>query len=107
MGTNIYIRRKVPRMVPEYDETHVAKLSYGWKVHFDGSSMDGGYGVSIGSISDLRQYLDSGDWELIDEYGDRVTLDYVLSHDDDPFNSSVSCDYYDNYGYPWSRREFS
>jgi len=39
MGTNIYIRRKVPRMVPVYDSTHIAKLSWGWRAHFDGSSM--------------------------------------------------------------------
>ena len=75
-GTNIYMRRKEPRMVPEYDETHVCKLSSGWKVHFDGSSAcDNAWeprdeqAPSIGSMDDLRGYLNTGEWELVDEYG--------------------------------------
>lgn len=119
MGTNIYLRRKEPRMVPEYDEVHVAKLSSGWRAHFDGSSMAGtSWNLSdkaprIGSMDDLRGYLDTGEWELIDEYGDKTTLEEVLAHDDyrrdgELRNTRVSMDdYYDREGYPWSRREFS
>ena len=119
MGTNIYLRRKEPRMVPEYDEVHVAKLSSGWRAHFDGSSMAGAswdlsdQAPRIGSMDDLRGYLDTGKWELIDEYGDKTTLEKVLSHDDyrrdgKLWNTRVSMDdYYDRDGYPWSKREFS
>lgn len=119
MGTNIYLRRKEPRMVPEYDEVHVCKLSYGWRVHFDGSSAhDNGWEPldehqpRVGSMDDLRGYLDSGEWELVDEYGDATTLEEVLAHDEvkrdgQLWNTRVSSDnYYDREGYPWSRMEF-
>ena len=124
MGTNIYLQRKEPRMVPEYDAVHVCKLSAGWRVHFDGSSAanngwdydydaEGATRPRIGSIDDLRGYLASGEWELVDEYDRKCTLDDVLSHDDYVYegekrNTRVSMDdYYDREGYPWSRREFS
>lgn len=120
MGTNVYIKRKEPRMIPEYDETHVCKLSYGWKVHFDGSSaVDYPWesecdeqAPRIGSMDDLRGYLSTGEWELVDEYGRKWTLEDVLAHDDyrkdgELWNTRVSLDdYYDRDGYPWSRREF-
>lgn len=121
MGTNVYLQRKVPRMVPEYDRTHVAKMSAGWRVHFDGSSAaDNTWdwearpdeAPRIGSMDDLRGYLETGDWELVDEYGDKTTLEDVLSHDDymrdgRKWNTRVSMDdYYDSNGYPWSTQGF-
>ena len=101
-------------MVEEYDETHVAKLSAGWRAHFDGSSAahapwdtDDIDKPRVGSMDDLRGYLSSGEWELRDEYGEPTTLDEVLAHDDNPRNSQVPMDdYYDREGFPWSRREF-
>lgn len=117
MGTNIYMRRVVPRMVPEYDEIHVAKLSYGWRAHFDGSSAydpsTDEHAPRVGSMDDLRGYLATGEWELVDEYGDNITLEEVLAHDEyridgELWNTRISLDdYYDREGYPWSRGEFS
>lgn len=116
MSTNIYLRRREPRMVPEYDEVHVCKLSYGWRAHFDGSSALEDWDERrphVGSMDDLRGYLDSGEWELVDEYGDETTLEEVLAHDEvtrdgQLWNTRVSNDdYYDREGHPWSRREFS
>lgn len=106
-------------MVPTYDAVHVCKLSYGWRVHFDGSSMhesdwgEESHRPRIGSMADLRGYLESGEWELVDEYGDKTTLEEVLEHDEyerdgELWNTRVSMDdYYDREGYPWSRGEFS
>jgi hypothetical protein len=106
-------------MVPVYDETHVCKLSYGWRAHFDASSMypepwdePDKEAPRIGSMADLRGYLDTGEWELVDEYDEKTTLEEVLEHDKyecdgELWNTRVSCDdYYDREGYPWSRREF-
>lgn len=117
MGLNIYMQRKEPRMVPVYDGVHICKLSSGWRVHFDGSSATDEYGNEytprIGSMDDIRGYLSTGEWELVDEYGDSTTLEEVLSHDQymvdgELWNTRVSLDdYYDREGYPWSRREFS
>lgn len=106
-------------MVPTYDAVHVCKISYGWRVHFDGSSLhesawdDNGQRPRIGSMADLRGYLDGGEWELVDEYDRKITLEEVLEHDKyerdgELWNTRVSMDdYYDREGYPWSRREFS
>jgi len=110
MSMNVYMRRKEPRMVPTYDEIHICKLSGGWRVHFDGSSVDQNeYDMQaprVGSMDDLRGYLATGEWELVDEYGDVTTLEKVLAHDNER-NTRVSLDdYYDREGYPWSRREF-
>ncbi len=120
MGTNVYLRRKEPRMVPTYDEVHVCKMSAGWRVHFDGSSARDNcwepldeHQPRIGSMDDLRGYLSTGEWELVDEYDNVTTLEDVLSHDSymrdgELWNTRVSLDdYYDREGYPWSRREFS
>lgn len=120
MGTNVYLRRKEPRMVPTYDEVHVCKMSAGWRVHFDGSSARDNcwelldeHQPRIGSMDDLRGYLSTGDWELVDEYDNVTTLEDVLSHDTymrdgELWNTRVSLDdYYDREGYPWSMREFS
>lgn len=104
-------------MVPTYDEIHVAKLSGGWRAHFDGSSMDEWRDADdprprVGSMADLRGYLDTGDWELVDEYGEACTLEDVLAwdemlHDGELWNTQVSdWNYYDREGYPWSRTEF-
>lgn len=107
-------------MVPTYDEVHVCKLSAGWKAHFDGSSAcepqwwDGECQTPrIGSMDDLRGYLGTGEWELVDEHGDKATLDYILEHDSymyygKLFNTEVNPDnYLDREGHPWSRVEFS
>lgn len=120
VGCNYYIQRKEPRMVPEYDMVHVGKLSCGWRAHFDGSSaVDDAWEPldehvpRIGSMDDLRGYLGTGEWELVDEHGRKATIDEMLSHDEvvrdgKLVNTRVSpSDYLDREGYPWSRFEFS
>ena len=121
MGTNVYLRRRVPRMAPTYDEVHVCKLSAGWRAHFDGSSAagtswdwdDDPHRPRVGSMDDLRGYLESGEWELVDEYDEPTTLEEVLAHDEYKrdgrlWNTRVNPnDYIDREGHPWSREEFS
>lgn len=117
MGTNYFIKRREPRMVPVWDMTHIAKTSSGWRAHFDGSSASqqerDPETPRIGSMDDLRGYLSTGEWEIVDEYDRPATLGQILAHDDyqrdgEPFNTRVECsDYLDREGYPWSMREFS
>ena len=107
-------------MVPVYDKTHVAKTSYGWRTHFDGSSAhedrwwDGAEDEPrIGSMDDLLGYLSTGEWELVDECGEPATVEGILEHDAARkegylCNTRVPYDcYFDRNGYPWSRTEFS
>jgi hypothetical protein len=84
MGTNYYLRKKKPTL---HECVHVGKCSGGWKMHWQAT--DNGIGDwprwcdedpcvpeltlphAINSVEDIRAYLITGDWELVDEYGDR------------------------------------
>lgn len=68
MGTNFYLRKVKPRLV--YDEYHIAKRSYGWKIHFQDSE-EYKYeddSPSYHSVDDIRRLLESGEYQLADEY---------------------------------------
>lgn len=62
MGTNFYLRNKKPRLV--YDETHIAKTSWGWKPSFECHAGE------IESVKQLKTVYDSGEYTIVDEYGD-------------------------------------
>lgn len=75
MGTNFYLRRVKPREV--HDLMHIAKRSAGWVIHFQDSS--DGYAEphdevpdppEFRSVAEIRDLLESGEWQLADEYGD-------------------------------------
>lgn len=75
MGTNYYLRRVEPRFT--HDLMHIAKLSAGWIVHFQDST--DGYAdphddipepPDFHSIADIRRLLESGEWQIADEYGE-------------------------------------
>lgn len=75
MGTNFYLRRVKPREV--HDEYHIAKRSGGWKIHFQDSTEyqnefygDGPEPPSYHSVGDIRKLLESGEYQLSNEYGD-------------------------------------
>ena len=76
MGTNFYLRRVKPREV--YDEYHIAKRSAGWRIHFQDSTTytdqwwrgsDEPEPPSYHSVADIRALLESGEYQLSDEYG--------------------------------------
>lgn len=69
MGTNFYLRRVKPREV--HDEYHIAKRSGGWVIHFQDSTpyrFDDN-APSYHSVDDIKRLLESGEWQLSDEYG--------------------------------------
>ena len=62
----------------EYDryekEIHICKISYGWKLLFQANEHL--YDCTWESMTDyIRQAIDSGEWEMIDEYGNAYSLD--------------------------------
>lgn len=74
MGTNYYIKRVKPRLV--YDEYHIAKISAGWRVHFEAyphSAEDYPYEPcdeerpEVASVADIRALLESGEYRLTNE----------------------------------------
>ena len=67
MGTNFYLRNKKPRLV--YDEIHIAKTSCGWKPVFEQHVGE------IESVKQLKNVYDSGEYIIVDEYGDEYTWD--------------------------------
>ena len=75
MGTNFYLRRVNPR--PVHDLMHIAKRSAGWVIHFQDSTegyaeqhFDDPEPPEFRSVADIRALLESGEWQLADEYGD-------------------------------------
>lgn len=79
MSTNFYLKRVRPREVR--DEYHIGKRSLGWKPLFEGyeANLPGWATVvlqddedprpSVHSTDDIERLLESGEWQLADEYG--------------------------------------
>lgn len=106
MGTNFYIMAKKPRVVEVYDKFHIAKTSCGWKPLFDGT-------CGCGSVEKLKERYDTGDWEIMDEYGERYDWEQfaqrVLNHCPDGKNhyESGMRTRDDDEGYEFSFGKFS
>ncbi len=97
MGTNYYLRKKEPTI---HETIHIAKQSWGWRTSWQHTderdwprwcdddpcvvSEDDGiivYGPvlpwPIDSVDDIRRYLENGEWEIVDEYGDVAEPDVI------------------------------
>lgn len=88
MGTNYYLQRKKPTL---HESIHIGKCSFGWRMHWDscdegqwprwcdtdhsysfgesGEDAEPALPHSIHSMGDIRAYILTGEWELVDEYG--------------------------------------
>lgn len=56
------------------NEIHICKISYGWQLLFQAN--ENLYECTWNAMTDyIRQAIDSGEWEMIDEYGDAYSLD--------------------------------
>lgn len=58
-----------------YDkDIHICKISYGWKLLFQAN--ENLYDCTWKAMNDyIRQSIDSGEWEIVDEYGNAYSLD--------------------------------
>lgn len=91
MSVNYYIRKVDPIEVrPEF---HIGKRSYGWKPLFETyhSDMPYTYGVDVGRpyidrVSDIKALVESGEWEIIDEYDEVVTYEQFIDHMDTDYD---------------------
>lgn len=109
MGCNVYLKKKVTsKMIAEIkslvseesikdgtlvdeieklnEKIHICKISGGWQVLFDHNNHKF-YEMNRKSLGDfITKQIESGEWELIDEYGNQETLEnlwgYVESHKD-------------------------
>lgn len=55
-------------------DIHICKISYGWKLLFQAN--ENLYDCTLDSMTDyIRQAIDSGEWEMEDEYGNAYSLD--------------------------------
>ena len=55
-------------------DIHICKISYGWKLLFQAN--ENLYECTWKAMTDyIRQAIDSGEWEMIDEYGNAYSLD--------------------------------
>ena len=76
-------------------DIHICKISYGWKLLFQAN--ENLYECTWKAITDyIRQAIDSGEWEMVDEYGDAYSLD-DLKEDFDKHKDGFDNDSYDAY----------
>ena len=76
-------------------DIHICKISYGWKLLFQAN--ENLYECTWKAMTDyIRQAIDSGEWEMIDEYGDAYSLDDL----NEDFEKLLSTDSYDRNGNP-------
>lgn len=78
MGTNFYLRRVEPVRVETTYKMHFAKRSGGWVICFQDSTEGWCEPTVLGepeppefrSVADIRALLESGRYQVADEYGD-------------------------------------
>lgn len=121
MSTNFYIKRTKPILC--FPEFHIAKRSAGWKpLHQSNVQADDYFNIEterpiIESREDIKRYIDSGEWEVVDEYGTEYTYDEFIHYLDDNFKyetdesrrSHTTCDigcYMRSDGTEWTQTDF-
>lgn len=124
MSTNYYIRRTKPILT--FPEFHIGKRSYGWRGLFEANSRTDDvfeYETErpvIHSLDDIRSYVESGEWEIVDEYEERVSYERFVEIMTKPFASEIENGielkghssptfgtYIDRKGNEWTQTEFS
>ena len=76
-------------------EIHICKISYGWKLLFQANEHL--YECTWKAMTDyIRQAIDSGEWEMIDEYGNAYSLD-DLKEEFEKHKDGFDNDSYDAY----------
>ena len=93
------VRGVIEFLQDEYDryekDVHICKISYGWKLLFQANEHL--YECTWKAMTDyIRQAIDSGEWEMIDEYGDAYSLD-DLKEDFEKHKDGSDNDSYDAY----------
>ena len=93
------VRVVIEFLQDEYDryekEIHICKISLGWKLLFQAN--ENLYECTWKAMTDyIRQAIDSGEWEMVDEYGDAYSLD-DLKEDFEKHKDGFDNDSYDAY----------
>ena len=82
MGTNYYLRRTKPVLC--FPEFHVGKKSAGWFGLFEATDTNDFYfgfetqKPAITCAEDIRAAVGSGEWELVDEYGEEEDVEHFI-----------------------------
>ena len=93
------VRGVIEFLQDEYDryekDVHICKISYGWKLLFQANEHL--YECTWKAMTDyIRQAIDSGEWEMIDEYGNAYSLD-DLKEDFEKHKDGFDHDSFDAY----------
>lgn len=93
MGLNFYLRRTRPiEVTPEF---HIGKRSYGWLPSFEANDSDRDFWPVecdrpvVNSVDDISRYVESGDWEIVDEEDRGYTFAEFIHYIDDDFPSET------------------
>lgn len=106
MSTNFYLRRTKPILT--FPEFHIAKRSHGWKPLYEANSMaDDVWSFEterpvVKSVDDIKSYVDSGEWEIVDAYDNVMEYDEFKSYMDTDFELEGERREHSGMGYPIS-----
>lgn len=102
MSTNFYLRRTKPILT--FPEFHIAKRSHGWKPLYEANSMaDDVWSFEterpvVKSVDDIKSYVDSGEWEIVDAYDNVMEYDEFKSYMETDFDTEVERKHHIGYG---------
>lgn len=89
VSTNFYLRRKKPILC--FPEFHIGKRSCGWKPLMQSNqNAEDTFEFEtqrpiVQSIGDIEDAVDTGEWEIVDEYGTEYSVDDFCSYMLDDF----------------------
>lgn len=120
VSTNFYLRRKKPILC--FPEFHIGKRSCGWRPLMQSNqNAEDTFEFEtqrpiVQSMSDIEDTVNTGEWEIVDEYGTEYSIDDFRSYmlDDFPIEieerqthvDSINVCKVDEEGFEWIDHEF-
>lgn len=94
MSVNFYIRRTKPILC--FPEFHIGKRSFGWKALYQANSNpEDLYQFEtqrpvVKTVADIEAAVESGEWEIVDEYGEAYSFSEFIEHMETDFKKETA-----------------
>lgn len=94
MGVNFYLRRTKPILC--FPEFHIGKRSFGWKALYQANSkQEDLYPFEtqrpvVETVADIEAAVESGEWEIVDEYGTGYSFSEFIDHMETDFEKETA-----------------
>lgn len=105
MSVNFYIRRTKPILC--FPEFHIGKRSFGWKALYQANSEpEDLYQFEtqrpvVKTVADIEAAVESGEWEIVDEYGETYSFSEFIEHMETDFKKETARNEHMGLGYSY------